>query len=232
MARFIFPLIRGVTGSLIKWTLVFTLWIGSIFFVAASALALDAISDVLSGFKGIPTPYLDQKKKVKKQESTIEAQKKTIHHQRRAAKKIETDLKKQKADVKKHGNKVARFASKMAARNVADAGTSLIPFAGGFMAVTFSVADVYAACELVTMQNDLEKALHIDGELSDVESVCVTSVQHVDELGQQAEVRLAEMKETTEQVSATVGEWSEQIPSSREVSDYMAEQMCRFAGSC
>ena len=206
MARFAFSFIGNVAGAVIKWALIAVLWLSSIVFVTTSALALDAISDALSGFKGIPTPYLDQKRKIKKQQDTIKKQQDTIKKQRGKIKKqgstinkqkgtikqVKTDMNKQKVAVKKHSTKVNRFAGKMAGRNVADAGTSLIPIAGGLMSVTFAVANVYAACELITMQNELEKALRIDGELSDMQSVCVGSVNEVDRLAIKAEEALDE----------------------------------------
>jgi hypothetical protein len=201
MARFAFSFIGNVAGAVIKWALIAVLWVSSIVFVTTSALALDAISDALSGFKGIPIPYLDQKGKIKNQQDTIKKQRgkiekqgSTINKQKGTIKQVKTDMNKQKVAVKKHATKVNRFAGKMAGRNVADAGTSLIPIAGGLMSVTFAVADVYAACELVTMQNELEKALRIDGELSDMQSVCVGSVNEVDRLAIKAEEELDEFR--------------------------------------
>jgi hypothetical protein len=201
MARFAFSFIGNVAGAVIKWALIAVLWVSSILFVTTSALALDAISDALSGFKGIPIPYLDQKGKIKNQQDTIKKQRgkierqgSTINKQKGTIKQVKTDMNKQKVAVKKHATKVNRFAGKMAGRNVADAGTSLIPIAGGLMSVTFAVADVYAACELVTMQNELEKALRIDGELSDMQSVCVGSVNEVDRLAIKAEEELDEFR--------------------------------------
>ena len=201
MARFAFSFIGNVAGAVIKWALIAVLWVSSIVFVTTSALALDAISDALSGFKGIPIPYLDQKGKIKNQQDTIKKQRgkiekqgSTINKQKGTIKQVKTDMNKQKVAVKKHSTKVNRFAGKMAGRNVADAGTSLIPIAGGLMSVTFAVADVYAACELVTMQNELEKALRIDGELSDMQSVCVGSVNEVDRLAIKAEEELDEFR--------------------------------------
>jgi hypothetical protein len=201
MARFAFSFIGNVAGAVIKWALIAVVWISSIVFVTTSALALDAISDALSGFKGIPIPYLDQKGKIKNQQDTIKKQRgkiekqgSTINKQKGTIKQVKTDMNKQKVAVKKHATKVNRFAGKMAGRNVADAGTSLIPIAGGLMSVTFAVADVYAACELVTMQNELEKALRIDGELSDMQSVCVGSVNEVDRLAIKAEEEPDELR--------------------------------------
>ena len=201
MARFAFSFIGNVAGAVIKWALIAALWVSSVVFVTTSALALDAISDALSGFKGIPIPYLDQKGKIKNQQDTIKKQRgkierqgSTINKQKGTIKQVKTDMNKQKVAVKKHATKVNRFAGKMAGRNVADAGTSLIPIAGGLMSVTFAVADVYAACELVTMQNELEKALRIDGELSDMQSVCVGSVNEVDRLAIKAEEELDEFR--------------------------------------
>lgn len=188
----------AVAGGLIKWVLIAALWLASIVFVASTADALEVISGLLSGFKAFPTPYLDQK-------TTIETQQKELNRKR--------------VEVKRHGKKVRNFSSKMAVRNVADASTSLIPIAGGVLAVSFSVADVYAACELVTMQNELEAAFGFNGELSKAESACSTSVEKVDELGRQAEATLVEMKQTGQEVSTIVRE-------------YWADQLCRVTGDC
>ena len=169
MNKTILSLFGAMSGGLMKWALIAVLWLSSIVFVVTAAGALETISDLLSGLKGIPTPYLDQK-------ATIERQ--------------NQDLDRKRHEVKGHGKKVRGFASKMAVRNVADASTSLIPIAGGVLAVSFSVADVYAACELVTMQNELEETFGVDDELSKAESACATSVEKVDELGLQAEAKL------------------------------------------
>ena len=76
-----------------------------------------------------------------------------------------------KEKVRKHGKKVRGFGKKMVGRNVADATTSIIPVIGGFASVTFAVADVHAACELVAMQNELEGKLGIDSDHSNFEDL-------------------------------------------------------------
>ena len=88
MARFAFSFIGNVAGAVIKWALIAVLWCSSILFVTTSALALDAISDALSGFKGIPTPYLDQKGK--DQKSAGHHQKTAGHHQKAEGKNKKT----------------------------------------------------------------------------------------------------------------------------------------------
>ena len=229
MSRFILSFFGGISGALIKWALIAVLWIGSIVFVATSALALDAISDAMMRFAGIPTLRLDQKRKVAMAKTELRAQK---NQTARAKNRLNEERALRKRAIKAHSTKVNRFVSRLAARNISDAGTSLIPLAGGLMSVTFAVADVYAACEMVDMQNDLNMAFSVEDELSGFESVCVNSVEQVDALGQQAEAKLAEMKRTGQQISGAVGEWKEQIPSSGDMSDYLAKQMCRVTGDC
>ena len=75
--------------------------------------------------------------------------------------------------------KSAGFGKKMVGRNVADATTSIIPVIGGFASVTFAVADVHAACELVAMQNELETALGIDSEPSNFKTYCIESINQI-----------------------------------------------------
>ena len=75
MAKLSISFFGGVTGSLIKWALIGVLWLGSIVFVTTSALALDAISDVMMRLAGIPTLHLDQKRKVAKANNELQAQK-------------------------------------------------------------------------------------------------------------------------------------------------------------
>lgn len=212
----------GVTGSLSKWALIAVLWVGSVVFVTTNALALDAISDAMMRFAGIPTIHLDQKRKVAKAKTDLTAQK---NQTARAKTRLSEERVMRKRAIKSHSSKVSRFVSKMAVRNVSDAGQSLIPVVGGLVSIPLAVADVYAACEMVDMQNDLNVAFNLENELSDMESVCVTAVSQIEELEREAEEKLADMKETSQQVSTKVQEWSESFPSTGEMRDAVLNAM-------
>ena len=229
MGEVIVSLMSKVSKALIKWTLIGALWIGSVAFVTTNALALDAMSDLMMRFGGIPTLHLEQKRQVAKAKTELTAQK---NQTARVTKRLNEERVARKKAIKSHSAKVSRFASKMALRNVTDAGQSLIPVVGGLISIPLAAADVYAACEMVDMQNDLNTAFDLNSELSDMESVCVTAVNEIEELERVAEEKLVQMKQTTQQVSETVVEWKEQIPSGSELADQLANQMCRFAGQC
>lgn len=230
----------GVTGSLIKWALIAVLWICSVVFVTTNALALDAISDAMLRFAGIPTIHLDQKRKVAKAQTDLTAQK---NQTARAKTRLNEERAMRKRAIKNHSSKVSRFVSKMAVRNVSDGGQSLIPVVGGLVSIPLAVADVYAACEMVDMQNDLNVAFNLENELSEMEAVCVTAVNQMEELEHEAELKLEEMKETGQQVavavdtagetlSETMNEWKEQVPTAEEMQRSAEKQWCRVTGNC
>ena len=212
----------GVTGSLIKWALIAVLWVGSVVFVTTNALALDAISDAMMRFAGIPTIHLDQKRKVAKAKTDLTAQK---NQTARAKTRLNEERVMRKRAIKNHSSKVSRFVSKMAVRNVSDAGQSLIPVVGGLVSIPLAAADVYAACEMVDMQNDLNVAFNLENELSDMESVCVTAVDQVEDFQHEAELKLEEMKEATKQVSAKVEKLRDRVPSGSEMRDAVLNAM-------
>ena len=78
---------------------------------------------------------------------------------------------------------------------------------------------------MVDMQNDLNVAFNLENELSDTESVCVNAVNQIEELEREAEAKLADMRETSQQVSTKVQEWSESIPSTGEMRDAVLNAM-------
>ena len=212
----------GVTGILIKWALIASLWVCSVVFVTTNALALNAISDAMMRFAGIPTIHLDQKRQMKKAQTDLTAQK---NKTARAKTRLNEERVMRQRAIKNHSSKVSRFASRMAVRNVSDAGQSLIPVVGGLASIPLAVADVYAACEMVDMQNDLNVAFNLENELTDMESVCVTAVNQIEELEREAELKLEEMKEATQQVSAKIEEWSDRVPSRSEMRDAVLNAM-------
>ena len=128
-----------------------------------------------------------EKKKATKSTKDLVAEKKR-------AIKIKKDLATEKrlnrmntSKVRAHGKKVRTYGKKMVGRNLADATTSIIPVIGGFASVTFAVADVHAACELVAMQNELETALGIDSEPSNFKTYCIESINQVNATATEAE---------------------------------------------
>lgn len=233
MPNFILSLFGGISGALTKWVLIAVLWIGSIVFVTTSALALDAISDVMMRFAGISTLHIDQKRKVATAKTELQVQK---NQTTRAKKQLAKNRSIAKKDLMQHGEKVEGFVAKIVKRNVAAAGTAMVPAVGGLASVGFAVADVHAGCELLAMQNELEIMFGMTGELSSTEEACVNGIAAIDDLGRKAEAELTEMKQTGHRVSETVietmAEWKEHVPSSSEMSGYLAEQMCRVAGNC
>ena len=222
MTKVIVSMMGNMSAALVKWALVAVLWIGSVVFVTTNALALDAISDAMMRFAGIPTIHLDQKRKMAKAQTDLTAQK---NQTARAKTRLNEERILRKRAIKSHSAKVSRVASKMAVRNVTDAGQSLIPVVGGLVSIPIAAADVYAACEMVDMQNDLNAAFDLSSELSDMESVCVTAVNQIEELQREAEQKLADMKETSQQASTKVQEWSESMPSTGEIREAVLNAM-------
>ena len=206
----------GVTGSLIKWALIGVLWLGSIVFVTTSALAMDAISDVMMRFAGVPTLHLDQKRKVVKASTELQAQK---NQTARAKNQLAEDRVARKKAVIRHRKKVDGFVVKMVRRNVAAAGTAMLPAVGGAASVGFAVADVHAGCELIAMQNELEIMIGMPRQLSSTEEACVNGIKEIDELGRQADEKLAEMRQAGQHASD-------------KLKDYLSYQMCRVTGDC
>ena len=117
----------------IKWLVLALIWLASVVFVTTSALLMDAISDGLSNVFGVSTPYAQQK----------------------------NNNLKQKAAIKKTRAKSQRLAAKMVTRNVMDAGSAFIPLGGAVIGLAFAAADVYAACELIDIQNEISETLEI-----------------------------------------------------------------------
>ena len=174
-------------ASLAKWGIIGVLWICSVFAITSSALVMDAISDAMWKLAGIATVDLAQKRKITAADENLQAEKKKT-------KKVKSDLAKEKdlnaankEKVRKHGKKVRGSGKKMVGRNLADATTSIIPVIGGFASVTFAVADVHAACELVALQNELETSLGIDSEPSNFKTYCIESINQVNATATEAE---------------------------------------------
>ena len=223
-----------------KWGVVGVLWLASIFFVTSSALLLDAFSDGLSRLTGVVSPYTQQKQKIAQADKRLKAKdvahKKQIKQQKAAHTK---KLNAQKTMVKSHTTKVRGFSKKMVVRNTADATTSMIPIAGGLASVTFAVLDVHAACELITMQKQLESSLGIDDQDSSWEAFCAKSIQTISTMGETAKKGVTQMAEYMPDMPDTSDlpdlpdlPDMPDIPDVAELPDILGDAMCRLTGNC
>jgi hypothetical protein len=206
-------------ASLVKWSIIGVFWVGSMFVLTFSAQAIDAISGMweLAGIATVDaqrrtdaksklTAEKDKTTKAKKdlevEKKKVAKSKKDLVAEKKRAIKIKKDLAAEKrlnrmntAEVRAHGKKIRTYGKKMVGRNLADATTSIIPVIGGFASVTFAVADVHAACELVAMQNELETALGIDSEPSNFKTYCIESINQVNATATEAEKMWINLKE-------------------------------------
>jgi len=175
-----------------KWSIIGLLWIASVVAVTTSAMLMDAISDSIWRLAGIATVDLTRKR---------DADKRLATEKKRTAKANQSLIQEKRANAKTkrkvaaHGRKVRGFGKKMVGRNLADATTSVIPVVGGVASVTFAVADVHAACELVTMQNELETALGIDSDPSTFETYCIESINQINQTASEAKTTLTDLAE-------------------------------------
>ena len=140
--------------GIFKWFVLAVIWLASVILVTTSALLMDAISDGLANVFGVTTPHAQQK----------------------------NNNLKQKTAVKKTRAKSQRLAAKMVTRNVMDAGSVFIPVGGAVVGVGLAAADIYAACELIDIQNELSKTLEIPNDTSDGEDLCLDAVAYVESL--------------------------------------------------
>ena len=175
--------------GMLKWSVLAFMWLASVVFVTTSALLMDAISDGLSKVFGITTPYAQQK----------------------------SNNLKQKTAIKKTRAKSQRLAAKMVTRNAMDAGSAFIPVGGAVVGVGFAAADVYAACELIDIQNDLSETLLIPNDTSVGDELCLDAVAYVESLPDLPDIK------------APQWEVPDVVISSREV---LTGWMCRATGKC
>ena len=175
-----------------KWSIIGVLWIASVAAVTTSAMLMDAISDSMWRLAGIATVDLTRKR---------DADKRLATEKKRTAKANQSLIQEKRANAKTkrkvaaHGKKVRGFGKKMVGRNLADATTSVIPVVGGVASVTFAAADVHAACELVTMQNELETALGIESDPSTFKTYCIESINQINQTASEAKATLASLTE-------------------------------------
>ena len=175
--------------GMLKWFVLASIWFASVIFVTTSALVMDAISDGLSNVFGITTPYAQQK----------------------------NNNLKQKTAIKKTKAKSQRLAAKMVTRNVMDAGSAFIPVGGAVVGVGFAAADVYAACELIDIQNEISETLQISNDTSVGDELCLDAVAYVESLPDLSDIE------------APQWEVPDVVTSSKET---LTEWMCRATGDC
>ena len=87
-----------------------------------------------------------------------------------------------KNTIGKSRSKTKKVAKKMVVRNAIDLGGTLVPLAGTVLGVGLAAADVYAACELIDIQNELALDLNIPNEGSSADDVCSTAVEYVESI--------------------------------------------------
>ena len=196
--RLIIEFCIGLGAVLTKWTIIGIIWIGSVVMVTTNALILDGISDGLSSVFSIDTPYSKEKAKVAEQQGR---------------------LKKQKNLVRSHSVKTKRMGKKMIARNVADAGTSMIPVIGGLASVGFAVTDVYAACEMIDMQNDLSLAFDLEDDISAPETICLESIEKIELISESASNSYTTLQQESNDAADALGDYYDEVVN--QASEYM-----------
>lgn len=172
-----------------KWFVLALIWIASVIFVTTSALLMDAISDGLCNVFGITTPYAQQKNNNLNQKTVI----------------------------KKTRAKSQRLAAKMVTRNVMDAGSVFIPVGGAVIGVGLAAADVYAACELIDIQNELSENLEISTDTSIGDDMCLEAVAYFESLPELPDLQ------------APQWEMPDVISTSKEA---VTNWLCSVAGEC
>ena len=105
----------------------------------------------------------------------------------------------------------------MVTRNVMDAGSVFIPVGGAVVGVGFAAADVYAACELIDIQNELSETLLIPNDTSVGDELCLDAVAYVESLPDLPDIK------------APQWEVPDVVTSSKET---LTEWMCSVSGDC
>jgi hypothetical protein len=187
----------------IKWLVLALIWLASVVFVTTSALLMDAISDGLSNVFGVSTPYAQQKNNNLKQKTAI--------------KKQDAAIKKQQAAIRRTRGKSQKLAAKMVSRNVLDISSSLLPLGGAVIGIGLAAADVYGACELIDLQNELSETLEIPTDKSVGDELCLDAVATVE--------RLPDLPD----INAPEWEVPDLFSTSKET---LTEWMCSVSGDC
>jgi len=186
-----------------KYTLIAVIWLVSVVLVITSERLMNTISVGLDDVFGLTTPFADQKKKnADQKKNNSELKKKNIA---------------QRSAMKKSKAKSKALATKMVTRNVMDAGSSLVPIGGAVVGVGFAAADIYAACELIDIQNELGQAFGIPDDKSVSDKLCLDAVAYVDALPELPDLKAPE--------------W--ELPDMLTISrDGVAEFLCNVTGDC
>lgn len=190
---FAFKFFMSLGATLAKWALVGVLWLGSVMLVTSSALVMDAISDGMSRMLSIQTPYARQKVEVARQQTKLAAQRQAV---------------------RKNSVKVQSRLRTMVKRNVADAATSIVPLIGGAASVGFAVTDVYAACDMARLQNDLDKAFDLteDEDKSVFGETCAVALETVEGTKTKAESQLKSLQQKGTSLADSLGDlWGEVV---------------------
>lgn len=203
--------------GMLKWFVLASIWLASVIFVTTSALLMDMISDGLTKVSDFTTPYSQQKQSNLKQRAEIKKQKAAIKKQDVAIKKQKATIKKQKAAITRTRGKSQKLAAKMVSRNVLDASSSLLPVGGAVIGVGLAAADVYGACELIDIQNELSETLEIPTDNSVGDELCLDAVATVESLPDLPDINAPE--------------W--EVPDLFSTSkEKLTEWMCSVSGDC
>ena len=202
--RLVLAFLTDFAITLAKWIFIGAVWLASVLLVTTNAFVMDAISDGMSSLLGVQTPYSKQKANLARQE-------KQLLRQRQA--------------VTKNSKKIKRMGRSMIERNLSDAAMSPIPVIGGVASVGWAASDVYAACEFIHLQNELDIAFGIDGDLTTFENFCSVSIQAVEGAREDAKQDLNSLEEQVRDMSESLGELHEAM--AEQTADYM-EQVDRY----
>ena len=201
--RLVFAFLTDFATTLAKWIFIGALWLASVLLVTTNAFVMDAISDGMSSLLGVQTPYSKQKANLVRRKSSYCAG----------------------TSSNKNSKKIKGMGRSMIDRNVQDATMSPIPVIGGVASVGWAVSDVYAACEFIHLQNELDIAFGIDGDLTTFENVCSVSIQAVEGAREDAKQDLNSLEEQVRDMSESLGEFHEAMV--EQAVDYM-EQVERY----
>ena len=98
-----------------------------------------------------------------------------------------------------------------------DASSSLLPVGGAVIGIGLAAADVYGACELIDIQNELSETLEIPTDNSVGDELCLDAVATVEALPDLPDINAPEW------------EVPELFSTSKET---LTEWMCSVSGNC
>ena len=176
----------GLGATLSKWAIIAVLWVASLALATTSTLVMDAVSDGMSRLLSIQTPYAKSK-------ATVATQRQKI--------------KSTKLAVRRNSGRVKKMAVKTVARNAGEAATLFVPVVGGVMGVSLTLADIYAACELLEMQHELDALFDVAEDPTSWEQLCLSTVDNVEGLSANASKSLTVLKQGGVDAQETVSDW-------------------------